>query len=112
MHYRPAPGLEIARLGDDDRFLLRSDFVALELSGETATDLVEQVLERMDRPLTAAEIAERLPGYRPESLEAELGNLVRQGVLVVDGGEAPAGDTGFAALLDEIGLGAAPTMAR
>src|SRR5918992_1081674 len=56
MHYRPAPGLEIARLGDDDRFLLRSDFVALELSGDTAAILVEQVLERMDRPLTAAEI--------------------------------------------------------
>ena len=112
MHYRPAPGLEIARLGDDDRFLLRSDFVALELSGETAALLVEQVLERMDRPLTAAEIAERLPGYRRDSLEAELGNLVRQGVLVVDGGEAPAGNAPFAALLDEIGLGAVPTLAR
>ena len=111
MRYRPAPGLEVVRLGED-RFLLRSDFVALELSGETAAGLVQSVLEQMDHPLTVDEIAERLPSYRPESLEAELGNLVREGVLVTDGGEASDGNAGFAALLDEIGLGAAQTVAR
>ena len=111
MRYRPAPGLEVVHLGAD-RFLLHSDFVRLELSGETAAELVECVLEGGNGPLTSAEIAERLPGYRPESLEAELGNLVREGVLVADAGDAPGASPQFAALLDEIGLGAAPTMAR
>jgi ribosomal protein S12 methylthiotransferase accessory factor len=103
--------LEVVRLGGE-RFLLRSDFVALELSGETAAALVERVLDGADHPLTLDEIAERLPGYRPESLKGELENLVREGVLVADGGEVAGDNRAFGALLDEIGLGAERTLAR
>lgn len=92
---------------------MRSDFAALELSGETAAELVEKVLGALDRPLTLAEISERLPGYRAESLRGQLDSLVREGVLVT--GPAPAASGGnptFTALLDEMGFGAGETLAR
>ncbi len=107
--YSLAPGLEVVRL-DDERFQLRSDFVALELSGETAAEMVEKVFGALGEGLTIDEIAKRLPGYRLESLRAQLENLVHEGVLVT-GRADTGGNRTFAALLDEIGLGADETQA-
>jgi ribosomal protein S12 methylthiotransferase accessory factor len=109
--YRLAPGLEIVRL-DRERFLLRSDFVAFGLSGEAAVELVEHVLGDLGQPLTLDEVAARLPAYRRESLYSQLEELVGQGVLVRGGGEDLGAVSPYAVLFDEIGLGAAPTLAR
>ncbi len=91
---------------------MRSDFAALELSGETAAELVEKVLGAIDRPLTLAEMAGRLPGYRLQSVLDQLASLVREGVLVAAPDTAPGGNRTFAALLDEVGFGARDTLAR
>ena len=108
-HYRLAPGLEVVRV-DDDRFQLRSDFAALELTGETAAQIVDRVLLALDRPLTLDEISGRLPDYRRASLQESLDALVDEGVLVA-GAEEGAGDNPtFAALLGEMRL--APQMER
>jgi ribosomal protein S12 methylthiotransferase accessory factor len=110
--YRLAPGLEVVRQGDD-RFQLRSDFTALNLSGETAAELVEKVFVPLQRQsLTFDEIAERLPGYRPESLGVQIESFVRAGVLVLERETEDAGNPTFDAFLDEIGVGAAATKAR
>ena len=101
--YNLAPGLEVVRQADD-RFQLRSDFTAIELSGETAAELVEKIFDPLQgQPLTFDEIAARLPDYRPESLRAQIDNFVRAGVLVAVRESAPAGNRTFDAFLDEIG---------
>lgn len=109
--YSRAPGLEVVRLSDD-RFQLRSDFVALELSGETAAEIAEKVLGADQQPLTLDEIAARLPEYRIESLRTQLESLVREGALVTGPELTPAGNPTFAALLDEMGFGAQDTQTR
>lgn len=109
--YRLAPGLEIVRL-DEERFLLRSDFVACGLSGETAVELVERVLSALGDPLTLDEIAARVPGYRRDSLHAQLEQFVGEGVLVRGGGESAPARSPYAALFEEVGLGADATLAR
>lgn len=109
--YSLAPGLEVVRLSDD-RFQLRSDFAALELSGESVAEIVEKVFGSLQQPLTLDEIAARLPGYRIESLRAQLESLVREDVLVTGPEAAAGGNCTFAALLDEMGFGAQDTQAR
>jgi len=109
--YSLAPGLEVVRLSDD-RFQLRSDFAALELSGETAGEIVEKVFGALQQPLTLDEIAARLPGYQIESLRAQLESLVSEGVLVTGPEAVAGGNRTFAALLDEMGFGAQDTQAR
>ncbi|HEX8086083.1 MAG TPA: TOMM precursor leader peptide-binding protein [Solirubrobacteraceae bacterium] len=83
----------------------------MELSGESAADLVEHVFAP-GAAVGVEEIVARLPGYRPASLVAELERLVGEGVLVEERDDAPRELAPFAALLDEIGLGAAPTLER
>jgi len=111
LDYRLAPGLEIIRL-DEERFLLRSDFVAFGLAGEAAVALTEHVLCDLGDPLTLDEVAARLPAYRRESLHSQLEELVSQGVLVRSGDDDLGAASPYAVLFDQIGLGAAPTRAR
>lgn len=106
--YNLAPGLEVVRLSDD-RFQLRSDFAALELSGETAAEIVQNLFPALRRPLTVAEIVALLPGYRPESVRAQLELLVREGVVITEQDISTSDNRTFTALLDEMGYGAQET---
>lgn len=108
--YTLAPGLEIVPLGESS-FKLRSDFAAVKLSGEAAVDLVERVLSGLHRPLAFDEIAERMPGYSPESLREQVETLLREGILV-PAGEENADNPPLLALLEEMGLSAAATAQR
>ncbi len=109
--YSLAPGIEVVRLGDD-RFQLRSDFAALELSGKTAAEIAEKVFPALRQPLTVDEITALLPGYRPDSVCAQLDVLVREGVVVRGQTGARNGNNRtFAALLDEMGYGGDDTQA-
>lgn len=110
MKYSPAPGLEVVRL-DDERFLLRSDFVALELSGDAGAELVEHVL-RSPHPLSLDEVARLMPRYRRESLEEELRRLVAERVLVSANRAYPPRQRQFAALLDALGMDVAAALDR
>src|SRR3954447_11011789 len=110
MKFGPAPGLEVVRL-DDERFLLRSDFVALELSGETAAALVQYVLQA-PRPLSLDDVAELMPAYHRESLEDELRRLVAEHVLVTTSDAWPERSRQFAALLEVLGVDPAVALRR
>jgi bacteriocin biosynthesis cyclodehydratase domain-containing protein len=110
IRYRLTPGLEVLHL-DDGRFQLRSDFVALELSGESAVELVEKAFAALKHPLSFQEISLLLPSYRPASLRTQLEILVREGVLVAAPSHLDSGNHTFCALLDEMGLGADNTVA-
>jgi ribosomal protein S12 methylthiotransferase accessory factor len=109
--YNLAPGVEIVGL-DGARFQFRSDFVAMEMSGDAAAELVEHVLGDLDTPRSLDEIVARMPAYRPESVRRQLDSLVDDGVLVVHdptddrlrGANRP-----FRHLLDEIGFDANAT---
>ena len=101
--YRLAPGLEIIRL-DVGRYQLRSDFVALALSGESADVLVD-LLDALRVPLTLGEILARVPDHQPESLHRQIDDFVEAGVVVVARGD-DASNHPFAMLLDALGLGA------
>lgn len=107
--YQTAPGLEIVRL-EAGRYQLRSDFVAVALSGESAEVLVE-LLGTLREPLTLSEILARFPGYRPESLRRQIDTFVDEGIVVVVPSDAEHPNPPFAALLDSIGLGADATRA-
>lgn len=109
--YRLAPGLEIVPVGEC-RFTLRSDFAALELSGDTAKEFVEKVLSLLRQPLSFDEIAERMPGFKAESLRSQIEALVRAGILEVCAGEGPTGNPTFVALLNALGLDAERTAER
>ena len=99
------------RLGDG-RYHLRSDFAALELSGETAVEIAEKVFPALRQPLTIDEITAQLPEYRPQSVRAQLDAFVREGVLVRhQSSSAHRDNRTFAALLDEMGYGAHDTQA-
>jgi bacteriocin biosynthesis cyclodehydratase domain-containing protein len=109
-----APGMEIVELGDA-RFQFRTDFVAVEMSGDAAAVFVGHALAGLTEPRSFDEIAASLPEYRHDSLLEQLDALVENGVLVVsersdelDGG----GNRPFRQLLDEIGLDAATTVRR
>jgi ribosomal protein S12 methylthiotransferase accessory factor len=109
--YRLAPGLEIVSLGSDN-FQLRSDFVALKLSGETAVELVKKVLQSLERPMDFEAISSRMPDYRPESLRAQLDKLVQEGALVRGPPSLTCNNPTFGMFLDEAGFGASDTLAR
>lgn len=102
--YRLAPGLEVVRL-EAGRFQLRSDFVALALSGESAEMLVE-LLGALRTPLTIDAILERFPDHRPEDLRQQVEIFVDEGVLIAAADDDDASKRPFAALLDEMGIGA------
>lgn len=76
-----APGVELVRL-DADRYTLRSEFDAFELSGEAVTDFVEFVLTDLQQPLAINEIHSRLPLYSPESVIQQIDLLIASGVLI------------------------------
>lgn len=108
-HYRLAPGLEIVRL-EAGRYQLRSDFVALALSGESAEMLVE-LLGALRTPLTISDILVRFPDHRPASVRQQLEAFVDEGVVVAASGDEEALNRPFAALLDEMGIGADAALA-
>ena len=97
----------------DARFQFRSDFVAMEMSGEAAAEFVELGLAGLTEPRSFDEIVARLDGYRPESVREQLDALVAEGVLVAgDPADDGGGNSPFHHLLDEMGLGAAATFER
>ena len=109
-----APGVEIVEL-DRARFQFRSDFVAMEMTGEAAADLVDRVLAGLSTPLSFDEIVVRMPGYRAESIRRQLDALVDEGVLVVGNptdGRPLGGNLPFDHLLNEIGFDASETTER
>ncbi len=77
--YRLAPGLEIVRL-EAGRYQLRSDFVALALSGDSVEVLVE-LLVALRQPLSLSDILARLPDHKPESLHQQIETFVDEGVV-------------------------------
>lgn len=107
--YRLAAGLEIVRL-EASRYQLRSDFVALALSGASAEMLVE-LLGALRTPLAISDILARFPDYRPQSLRQQIDAFVNEGVLVVAASDDETVNQPFAALLDEMGLGADAALA-
>lgn len=106
---RLAPGIEIVALGDQ-RFLLRSDFVAMELSGAAAVDLVDRVLRDFEQSRTADDIVLLLSDYRPAGVRDQIDELVAQGVLTVTADSKS--QEPFQLFLDEIGLGASVSLDR
>ena len=109
--YRLTQGLEIVPIGDG-RFALRSDFAAVELSGDTAKDFVENVLSQLRQPLTFDEIAQRMPGYKAESLRSQIDAMVRQRILESSPEEPSVGNASFGELLKQLGLDAEQITAR
>ena len=112
--YRFAPGVDVVAL-DNQRFQFRSDFVAMQMSGQAAADFVQRGLANLDQARSLDSIAALMPGYRPESIGLQLDALVDAGVLVVGVGardEERRDNRPFRHLLDEIGLDAGPTMER
>lgn len=101
--YRVAPGLEIVRL-EPDHFLLRSEFAAHELSGDSAVDLVDLLLRRLDEPATMEEIVGLMAGYDSAAVTREVENLLAEGVLVRAEAEDLLNPT-LTYFLDQIGLG-------
>jgi ribosomal protein S12 methylthiotransferase accessory factor len=107
--YRLAPGLEIVYL-EAGRYHLRSDFVALALSGENAEVLVD-LLGVLSAPVNFSGILACFPDHQPESLRQHLDAFVNEGVVVTDSGDDQELNRPFAALLNEIGLGADAALA-
>jgi ribosomal protein S12 methylthiotransferase accessory factor len=108
--YFLSPGLEIVELSSS-RFLLRSDFVAVELSSDQAGAFVRRALQTLEVPQTLDEIHSRLPEYDRENLKSQLDSLVTEGVLSLQGSDAATNHT-FRSFLDQIGLEADATLER
>jgi ribosomal protein S12 methylthiotransferase accessory factor len=104
--YRLAAGLEITRLPDTG-YLLHSDFVAVRLSGDEATEFVERALVGLREPRTAEAIAAGLPGYTLGSVVGQLERLRAEGVLTTAEHRGP-----HVAAYDAVGMGADWTAAR
>ena len=100
--YRLAPGVEVVEV-DDDRFTLRSEFDAFQLSGAAAAHFARVVLAQLDAPTALDDIVARLPGYSAGSVAAQLDLLVERGLVSeVDGAQAPPPDS-FTAFLSAVG---------
>lgn len=109
--YRLTPGLEIVNISES-QFALRSDFAAIELSGDTAKELIENVLTQLRQPLTFNEIAQRMPGYKAESLYKQIDSMVCQGILECSTRESPVDTSIFSTLLKQMGLASDQIMTR
>src|SRR5690606_40031677 len=96
--FRLADGIEVVRVSEE-RFMLRSDYLALEMSGEAAALFAERVLTRLRQPHRLEDVLRLLPGVSPASVAGELERLVAEGVLVRDAAEDAGERSGFANLL-------------
>lgn len=96
--FRLADGIEVVRVSEE-RFMLRSDYLALEMSGEAAALFAERVLTRLRQPHRLDDVLRLLPGFSPASVAGELERLVAEGVLVRDAAVDVGERSGFANLL-------------
>lgn len=110
-HYRIAPGVELVPV-DGDRYVLRSDFEAVELSGDAARDFAERVLSELTEPMSLDAILQRVDQYAPSTVEDQLDALVGMGLLVESSDADPAKPAPFDALLAALGQDPGETVAR
>src|SRR5690606_39876824 len=68
--FRLADGIEVVRVSEE-RFMLRSDYLALEMSGEAAALFAERVLTRLRQPHRLEDVLRLLPGFSPASVRSE-----------------------------------------
>ncbi len=106
-----APGVELVAL-NEGQYTLRSEFDAVQLSGDEAIRFAEQVLRALDEPRLLKEIESRMPGFSPSSILRQLETLVSNGLLVEVPGEGELLHQPFTALLQSIGSDAADTQAK
>lgn len=106
--FRMAPGIELVLVAEG-RYTLRSEFDAVELSGEAATEFAQRVLVDLVEPMGLEAIRARLPGYSTDSVTSQLDALVGHGLVV----ELPEVDdlwpTPFAAFIETMGRDAGET---
>ena len=106
--FRMAPGIELV-LVSEGRYTLRSEFDAVELSGEAATEFAQKVLAELDEPLGLDAICAKLPRYSPHSVTSQLEALVTQGLVVEQSDDDGSPPLPFAAFLDAVGQNAGET---
>lgn len=99
-------------LVSEGRYTLRSDFDAVELTGEAATEFAQKVLTELTEPLGLDAIRAKVPGYSPDSVTRQLEALVGLGLVIelsdVDDARPPP----FAAFLTTIGRNTDETAGR
>jgi ribosomal protein S12 methylthiotransferase accessory factor len=100
--FKLAPGIELVRVSEG-RYTLRSEFDAVELSGDAAADLAENVLAGLHEPVGLDEIRERLPGYSLESITNQLEALAGHGLVVEVSNSIETAPRPMAALLETMG---------
>ena len=73
--FRLAPGTELVTVADG-RYTLRSEFDAVEMTGEAAVDFAEKVLCELHIPRSMEDISALLPEYAPASVTQPIEALV------------------------------------
>jgi ribosomal protein S12 methylthiotransferase accessory factor len=106
-----APGVELVAVAAD-RYTLRSEFDAFELSGDAASDFARSVLTALAEPLSLDAILARAPSYSATSVGRQLDTLVRHGLVVECDADDDAGAVPFAAYLQAVGRDPADTARR
>lgn len=108
-----ASGLEFIKLGPE-KILLRSDFVALSLEGDTSIEFINSVLRKLKTPLSVLEICRLLPSYSPESVKQQLSELYEAGVIVMQTTDKSDSrlNPNYTSVLNEMGLDAFKTFER
>ncbi|KAB7741885.1 TOMM precursor leader peptide-binding protein [Nostocoides sp. F2B08] len=79
-YFRLSPGVEVVEVGED-RFTLRSEFDAFDLSGSSASTFAREVLTHLHDPMLVDDIVGRLPGFSHDSVMAQLERLAEVGLL-------------------------------